>query len=110
MGHKKVLTECARTTSEDLIWVSWDDVTQREDEVVDLNFIQEVGGHRVRHRVLSQLLRVFAGIRNHKFRVQLDWIVAELGLGHSFETVASLGQVGITLHPVHAVHMRCKSS
>jgi len=38
-------------------------------------------------------------IRCHQLRVEIDRIVAQLGFRDRFQTLTSLGQIRITLHP-----------
>ena len=58
--HQECFTKRSAALSQDFIRVQGDNVAQREDERVDVFYVQVVSAHGVRHGVGRQFLRVVA--------------------------------------------------
>ena len=103
--HQQVLTQSTGASTQNIVGVSRNNSAKGKNKVMNLCHVEEVCGHRIGDRVLSQVLRSFFSVLNHQFRVKLNWIITKLGLGDHFETMTSLGQESISLHPIETVKM-----
>lgn len=65
LRHQKVLAERARAAPKHLVGVSWDNGAEGKDEVVNHLHVKEIGGYRVRDRVLSKLLGPLTCVGQH---------------------------------------------
>jgi hypothetical protein len=45
LRHQKVLAEGTRTSSQNIVGVSWDNCAKGENEIMDLHFVEEVSCH-----------------------------------------------------------------
>ena len=50
-------------------------------------------------------LRLLSSHSTHLLWIQLNWIIPQLGLCHSFEVLGPNGKVGVPLDPVECVHV-----
>jgi hypothetical protein len=115
--HEQSLAKCAGPFAKDLVRVEGDDVTEREDEGVDVFHVEVVSRNGVGDGVLRQLLWSLNGVavleisagpsrrdrdhyaRCHQLGIELDRVVAEFCDGDSLEALAPLRQVRVALDP-----------
>lgn len=109
LRHQQVFTKGSRTLAQHLIRVGGDDSAEGENEVVDHLLVQEVGGNSIRDGVLGKFLGSFLGVRHHQLWLQFHRIIAEFSLGHCLQAMRALWKVGVTLHPVEAIHVHIES-
>jgi len=75
LSHQQVLTQCSRTSTQNIVRVSRDNCAESKNKVMNLCHVQKVSGNRIGDRVLSQVLWSFFSVLNHQFRVELNWVI-----------------------------------
>jgi hypothetical protein len=99
LDHQEGLAQRPRPLSQDVVRVERDDRRQREDERVHVGQVEVEGRDRVGDGVGGHGRGVAASERDHVLRVDLDRVVAELGLGDGLEAAGALREVGVAVDP-----------
>ncbi len=72
---------------------------------MDLLDVKKVSADGIRDRILAKSLRVISGHREHFLGLDFDWVETQLLLSDCLETMGSMGQEGVSLDPVEAIHV-----